>query len=592
MKEFIRRGTSRLKMFLKIHGVACLLAILVGTTSIAPHLLAQNALGADYQGFPLLFQSNEDYYLARVQEIIDGHWLVSSPYIYEYKNSLSLVFPVGEYLYALPSLMFGVSVLSILMATKFIFPALLFLLVYILLYNLSGRAKGDKITASFGGLLITLGIHFVNYKSTWAILTGQSSDLFLSMWTRPVNPITGALFLFIFLILLWRSIRSNKWYWPIAAGAVLGLMPGYIFSWMVALAVLGAYGILLLVRRRLAIIKKIFFIIFCSLLIGIPSYYLWFQSLYAVGDGQHAASRNGLMLTHYPILNKVVLAQTIFFLAIFLFERRRKKKNNEKIEEWWWFAAALVFGNWLVYNQQIITGRVVWPAHLTQYTIPTAFLTFVLILGNYFKTCVPKLWSAVIVGGCSIIVLFLAMTIPNYRAETGELVAIQRFMPFFGWLNSNAPKDCVVLAKETISSGILSRWVPAFTHCNTYSSAYALAPPERLYFNYIVSLRLQGVKRQNLEQYLWDHKTDLRPYFYETWPQLFAPTDDSWLAGPIQVLIDQYDSLLKEDFATALKRYRVDYLASEEPLSASLVEQFSRARLMGKFGLVYVYQLR
>lgn len=595
MKQTIKLYVSKLIFILRSHGLACLLAVIVGAVSIAPGLLAQRALGADYQGFPLLFQANEDYYLARIQDIIDGHWLANSPYLYEYKDSLSLTFPIGEYLYALPALIFGISAPAVLMTAKFIFPAWLFLLVYILLYNLSKRTSGDKITASFGGLLITLGINFVNYQDTWSILTGQNSYLFLSLWTRPVNPITGALFLFIFLILFWESLSSNKWYWPIAAGAVLGLMPGYIFSWMMALAVLSVYVIFLLIRGRLEIIKKLFFIALSGAVVGLPIWYLWFSSFFASADGQYAASRFGLMLTHYPIFNKVVIAQTVFFLAVFLFERRRNKKNHEKFEEWWWFAAALVAGNWLVYNQQIITGRVVWPPHLTQYTTPAAFLTFVLVLGNYFKTRAPKLWSAIIAAGCCVIVLFTMIITPHYRAGLGELAARQNFMPFFNWLNHYSPKDCVVLTNEAENKDLLSRWIPAFTHCNTYLTAYypPAAPYERIYFYYAVNLRLRGVAKQDLEQYLSDHKVDLRYLFLANWSQAFgsADKDDSWLIDHIRAIIDNYDALIKEDFTTALKRYRLDYLASEELMSALLAEQFPRAILLGKFGSVYVYQL-
>ena len=593
MKGVIKRCVDWLKLFLKSHGVALAMALLVGATAIAPHLLAQNALGADYQGFPFLFKGNEDYYMAKIQDIIDGHWLANSPYLYDYKNKVSLVFPIGEYLYALPALLFGVSVASVLMATKFIFPVLLFLLVYFLLYNLSKRTMGDKINAIFGGLLITIGEYFVNYKDTWSRLTGQNYGLYLSIWTRPVNPITGALFLFIFLILLWKSVRSDKWYYPIAAGIVLGIMPGYIFSWMVALSVLGAYAIILLVHRRFKTIKKFFIIVLSSVLAGLPVWYLWFRSFFAAADGQYAASRFGLTLTHYPILNKVALAQTILFLALFLFEWRRKKKNNEKFEEWWWFAAALVASNWLVYNQQIITGRVVWPPHLTQYTVPLVFLTFVLILGNYFRRLVPKLWSLFVIAISGVFVLFIVMTTFNYSGQMKNFSKLQQYVPFFNWLTRYSARDCVVLANEEWDNNdFLTRWIPAFTHCNTYLTGYfpSSAPLERIYFSYLVNLRLRDVKKQDLEKYLWSQKDILRAYFADTWQQAFTPTDDSWLAGPISKLVDDYDRLNQEDFVTVLKRYRLDYLVSEEPISASLTKQLPHAVLLGKFGSVYVYQ--
>lgn len=597
MKVTLARYLSKLILVLRSHGLACLLAIIVGAASAAPIFLAQKALGEAYQGFPLLFNNNEDYYLARVRDIMAGNWLASSPYLYEYKNSLPVIFPFGEYLYALPALLFGVSALSVLMATKFVFPALLFLLVYLLLYNLSKRTSGDKITASLGGLLITLGAHFVNYKDAWLLLTGQNTNLFLSMWTRPVNPITGALYLLVFLILIWQSFNSEKKRYPVLSGLVLGLMTGYIFSWLVALAIVSAVIIISWFRRRFALIKKIFFIIFYSLLAGLPSWYLWLQPFFMSEKGRDAVSRSGLILTHYPIINKEVLAQTIFFLALFLFERRRKKKNREEFEEWWWFAAALVIGNWLVYNQQIITGRVVWPAHLTQYTTLTCYLTYILALGNYFKTRTPRLWGTVVaLAGC-VIALFTMMTTLTYNSQAKELSELQPLIPFFNWLDQSAAKDCVVLAEEPGDNDSLSRWIPAFTHCNTYSTGYypPAAPVERIYFNYLVSLRLQGIKEQDLEKYLWDHKVDLRRYFSTDWSQVFIPAnteaDDSWLAGPIKTLVDRYDSFLKEDFTAALRRYRVDYLASQEPLAAPLKEQFSGALFLGKFGSVYVYHL-
>lgn len=597
MKRSIRYCIDWSKSFLKSHGAALVLALLVGATSVAPHLLAQNSLGADYQGFPLLFHSNEDYYMARIQDIVDGHWMANSPYLYEFKDKLSLVLPVGEYLYALPALLFNIPVVSVLMAAKFIFPALLFWLIYILLYNLSKRTSGDKINSIFGGLLITLGFYFVNYKDTWSILTGRNANLYLSDWTRPVNPITGAILLFIFLILFWKSLRSDKRHYSFASGVVLGVMPVYIFSWMTALAVMSAVISLALLRRHFVIIKNTLFVVLGGILAGMPVWYLWFRSFFTAEDGQLAASRFGLMTTHYPIFNKVVLAQTIFFLVLFLFEWSRKRKCNEKIEEWWWFAWALVVGNWLVFNQQIITGRTIWPPHLTQYTVPLAFLTFVLLLGNYLKILVPRLWSLLVIAISGVIVFFIVMTTLNYNSMSKEFSEMQRFMPFFDWLNSQTAKDCVVLAKEKENREFLSRWIPAFTHCNTYLTAYypQSAPLERIYFNYVVSLRLQGVERKDLEQYLWDNKADLRILFYTSWSQAFVPADtvadDRWLAGPIRTIIDNYDSLLKEDFTTALRRYRIDYLVSEEPLSALLSQQLPSLYLLDKVGTVYIYQL-
>lgn len=594
MREKIRQEIEKLIVSFKNHGTGYLLALLVGIASIAPYLLAQYALGDDYKGFPLLFTANEDYYIARVQDIVDGHRLLGSPFLYEYKNNLPMVFPIGEFIYALPALLFGVSVLSVVMTFKFIFPTILFLIVYFLIYNLSKRATSDKITACFGGLLITLGSEFVNYKQVWLLLTGQSQDLFLSLWTRPVNPITGALFLFLFLILLWKSINSDKWFYFVIAGVVLGLMPGYIFSWLSAMSIIGATILLSLFRCRFGVIKKLCTIVLCSILVSAPSWYIWLSALFTSADNNYMAFHHGLLLTHYPIFNKVVLLQTVFFLPLFLFIRYKAKKRCEEAEEWWWFTASLVVGNWLVFNQQIITGRVVWPPHLTQYTIPLVFLTFVLVFGNYFKTRAPKLCRTAIVVFGGIIILYTIMATFSYRLDSQmrELATVQRFIPLFAWLNQQTQKDCVVLAKESKKyAEPLGDWIPALTHCNTYSSTNSVASLERTYFNYLVELRLRGIKEQDLEQYLWDNREELRYQFYTTWLQWYASAGDDWLSGPISTIINKYHDFLKEDFTIALRRYQIDYLVSDESLFASPVNQFPNARLLDKVGVFYIYQL-
>ena len=96
----------------------------------------------------MMQSTNEDEYLMRIQEIIDGHPSLGSPVFYEYKSEPPLSPPVGEFLYALPTLMLGISPITTLVASKFFLPALLFLLVYLLVWRLSGVTNTtSKLTA-------------------------------------------------------------------------------------------------------------------------------------------------------------------------------------------------------------------------------------------------------------------------------------------------------------------------------------------------------------------------------------------------------------------------------------------------------------
>ena len=145
-------------VFLKKNYLMLLCAFIVGLVSVLPHFLATAQLGRDYQGIPFIYQANEDAYLARIREVVDGHWAVGSAFFYEYKDWRPLVPSVGEFLYALPTILFSIPLLSVMVASKFVLPAILFVLVYYLILRLSASptALSIRINAAAGGLLVTL----------------------------------------------------------------------------------------------------------------------------------------------------------------------------------------------------------------------------------------------------------------------------------------------------------------------------------------------------------------------------------------------------------------------------------------------------
>src|SRR3989344_1717925 len=108
--------------FFRRHFLAVLFACLVGVIYGLPNVLFILSLNGGYQGIPMMQTPNEDSYLARIQEILDGHPALGSPYFFEYKEQLPITPPTGEFFYALPSLVFGLSAPTVLMISKFILP--------------------------------------------------------------------------------------------------------------------------------------------------------------------------------------------------------------------------------------------------------------------------------------------------------------------------------------------------------------------------------------------------------------------------------------------------------------------------------------
>ena len=112
--------------------------------------------------------ANELDYLGRIQEIKDGHFTLSSVSFLEYKDRPALMPPnILEILAAVISLVWGVSVSSIVILSKFFLPAFLFLLIYFFVHRLTENQESltNKINAIGAGMLIVLGYDLVDSEA-------------------------------------------------------------------------------------------------------------------------------------------------------------------------------------------------------------------------------------------------------------------------------------------------------------------------------------------------------------------------------------------------------------------------------------------
>ena len=211
------------------HAVALVFAALVGVLTVLPSVLAPLALHDDYKGIQFIYLDDEDIYRARIHEILDGHPMVAAPFLYEYKNDPVIMPPINEYVYAIPALLFGLS--FVMIAGKFFFPALLFLLTYMLAIRLMPKQQEHEtmLVAICAGLLVVFGPNLLNYSTSIPLLMGTGHHEVLLLWTRTVNPIIGAVMLFGYLSLLWCITFRTYRYAYIWAGIVLAITIGYFF---------------------------------------------------------------------------------------------------------------------------------------------------------------------------------------------------------------------------------------------------------------------------------------------------------------------------------------------------------------------------
>jgi len=595
------------------HALALAGALMVGIIYLAPHIFFIMSLGNSYQGIPIMNTANEDFYIGRMQEIIDGHPLLGSPVFYEGKEQWPLTPPIGEMFYALPSLVFHIPLIAIVTASRFVFPFIIFMLVYFLINKLTVHSGviTNKINAVAGALLVTLGYDLVDYRNLWLFLTGKISGGYFLIWSRPVHPVVGAILLFAFLLCLWFIIQQKKYKKTLIAAAslLLALMIGsYFFSWGIALSALGVLFIMYLIEKKYAISKSLLAVLAIAAALTFPYWYFSWQ-LSKNHWYKEAVMRNGLFYTHYSLLNKVLLATIIFYavtLVILYWQRNTwpvwkerviNTSHKTKLQDWHLFCLALLLGGLWALNQQVVTGVAIWPFHFVQYTIPLAMVVVCVLLYNLIKAKWPGSWVVTIIVIILASLIFGVFTqVKGYQGKFDYYASLQSYGGVFAWLN-NQPKDCVVLTlDETNKAYNLNGLIPAFTHCNIYAANW-VARPDRAYDSYLTLLRLRGVMGNDVDEYLRQHKYEATTYLFSNWKSLFGiqqfpDVSDPALAEKIHKIPQDYKQFMQQDFRAALSKYRLDYILSLEPLQEQVIKQLSDTKLIAEINGVFIYSVR
>jgi hypothetical protein len=484
-------------------------------------------------------------------------------------------------------MLFRISPATVLIASKFVLPSTLFLLVYALTLLLltTGGNGVRKATALACGLFIVLGYDLIDYRTVLLYLRGADSPISFLLWSRPVNPILGGIFLFSFLIAVLTIVAEAKRKWAalIVASVFLALMfASYFFSWGIAISVLAVLVVFLLFRKKYRIAYLLALIAPFGVLLSFP---YWWSSWQASQSPWYEASvlRSGLFLTHYPLLNKLLLVVLAAFLLLLLvdFARKRKKGTAFQLAEWHWFCLALLLGGLWAYSQQVITGRTIWPYHFVQYTIPLAIIVGFALLYHVIRGWNRYLWGMVVaLASVSSLWFGVYTQVKAYTSAYPAFAELQGRAPLFQWLNARE-KDCVVFVNEDSPDMVtLNTLIPAFTHCNRYASTefYALLPYERGLYSYLALLRLKGVPADAIDEYMREHRRDAAPYLYSNWQGLFGVRDFPDFSDPLlekrtDAFSQQYREYAARDFKTELERYRIDYILSAGPLDKKVAAE-------------------
>lgn len=582
-------------IFLRKNYIGLMVAFAVGFIYILPQFMFMASLGDKYRGIHMFATPNEEAYMAIMQEILDGHPKVASMPFFEYKDKIPLLPATLFRLYVMPVQIFGVSLVNSVLIFKFILPMILFFVIYLFLYDLLNKEdetqeKWRIFFAVTGGIMVLFGFDLIIYETIIAYLKGQVSPQGFLIWARPINPVSGAILLFFFLYCLNKLNLQKQKKWIVWSGLSLALMmASYVFSWTLAVVILGLFGFYFLYKKNWQNIFNYAGILFLGILFSLP---YWINNVRAAKMEWYdeAAARIGMYFTHAPHVNKFVLASIFLFLIISGFAYY-KKILKKPFPYWWQVSVILLASSFIVYNQQIITGVEIWYYHYVFYTISICYLVAVLSLWHLIHPLYPRFAKF---GSIMLIVMSLSLGMfqhfSAYKNRFAEFVKVQEYQDVFDFFN-NAEKDCVVLARET-SKTKWSNLLVAFTHCNTYFSSEnqsVLTNPDDFYFRYLSLLRIKGVKPEDIEDYVVQNKKEVSNALqYQLQYTLGMP--DLKFEKRLSEMPGDYREFMKKDFYTELTKFRIDYVLSEGVLDEKMLKDLPNLREMYNKNNIFIYQ--
>lgn len=587
-----------MKDFLIKHQWGILTTFLVGLICILPQLVFIVLLGDHYRGIHMSATPNEIAYMGMMQEILDGYpKAVSVPFL-EYKNNGASLLPVTvPFLYVLPVWFLHISISNAVVASKFILPALLFFVIYLFFYELSkiydtNKDKSIILYSITLGLLIIFGFDFVDYNTMMAYLSGRSSPQGFLIWTRPANPIAGAILLFLFLICLLRLILTNKNKWIFGAGIILALMMvSYVFSWTIAAVILGVTIVGVAVKKFWLLAIKSMAILPLAFVLSLP-YWLDMIRTAKLPWYREAAARIGLYYTHMPHLNKFIICLIILFFIVSIVAYL-KKILTRPFPLWWWMGVVLLLSCFFVYNQQVITGREIWYYHYVFYTIPLGYTVILLLIWHLLHPYYRGLAKGIILMLLlSSIILGIFQQTSAYVNNYHKYYNWQDYQTIFNFLNQQAKKDSVVLINSS-EVDFPSSFLLAYTHCNLYFSGEnqsVLANPDDFYFRYLVLLRTRGVTADNIEEYITENNDEVANALQYQLQRTLGFPDLKYEQRLAKLPID-YRTFLKKDFHDILSKFRIDYIISTGELNTKLLTELPGLHKMFAFNGFVVYKL-
>lgn len=481
-------------------------ALLVGLVTVLPQLIFIGSLGDKYQGLYMMKADAEPYYLARIHQAYKGE-IGTNPFISEYNKIVPpATLSLAESVLAIPGMVLGLSVPTLALVYKFLWPFLTCLLVYVLFWRIT-KSRSWSVVASVAVLLGHSLLYTTDLPHLLSLDTTYPGFWGFTVQARPVNPQFSSFFFFLYLNVFLVAVREMKFKWYFYLAIILGwsfYVYLYLSTFILAFGLVTA--VIYLLRRNL----KVFFCVSSSIVGGLVVGGYFFYNLSKVLNHpyyQDFATAQKLILSHRPILSLAGCLVLAAFL-IYFFGRGRLFRVEKTETDFFWLG--LLLTAFVVINQQVITGHLLQEGHYHWYFNVPIFILVICYLASVLLSRFDKIRA--VIQAFIIAVSFGSAGLigwSSYSYWHDQVSVDQRYMPLMHWLESGTSPGSVVFANPAISS-----LIPIYTFDDVVWDEMAtnyLLPKQRLSFRpdlILVSGLEKNLKNHRIDYLVWDQKTD------------------------------------------------------------------------------------
>jgi len=358
----------------------CLVGCAVVAVTFLPQVVFWVERNGNWQGMYALAHTDELVYSAYLNSLMQGKPRRTNPYLPQQESgiqsSFSLQFLPPYAIYA------GAYPFSTSAAIAFIFltPLMAFISSFAVYWLLSEVTHNRKVAAV--GVLIVLLCGVIASQNPFAIKDDYPVFAFLRRYV-PAVPFP---FFFTFCVSAWLSFKRKGMYahlWALAAAlSFVVLVYSYLFLWTAAIAWMFCFTVLWVLLRpndRAQTLGRAGVICVLMIVALLP------YSLMLSERSDQIGLEQSLALTHRPNLfqfTEILGVVLLFVLAYGLKRKGYKWTSPETL-----FAASCAITPFVVFNQQVLTGRSFQPFHYEQ-----MILNYLLLVG--FVVADQLLWQA------------------------------------------------------------------------------------------------------------------------------------------------------------------------------------------------------